>query len=51
MRGKKGQYRSFIINMIIAFIVLFIIFGVISFLLGWWSGTIEYIKDFLRFGR
>jgi|ETN02SMinimDraft_4_1059925.scaffolds.fasta_scaffold819259_1 hypothetical protein len=52
MRCKRGQHREIPISLIIAGLVLALfVFAVVGFILGWWEGTLEAIKNFFRFGR
>lgn len=50
MRGKKGV-EQWIINFILAGIVLTIIFGIIFLLSDRGSGYIEYFKDLISFRK
>tara|TARA_Y100000034_G_C6565009_1_gene244645 strand:- start:15 stop:170 length:156 start_codon:yes stop_codon:yes gene_type:complete len=51
MRCKRGIAEGISGSLILAVVVLIIILGVVGFLLGWWEGAIQEIKNIFRFGR
>jgi len=49
MRGKKGDVEwDTMIPWIIGIVVLIIVGSSIIYLMGWWEGTIDYIKNLMR---
>jgi len=51
MKNKDGIAIDVAGWWILAIIFLVIILGAIGFLFGWWEGTIDYVKNFLRFRK